>query len=62
MRRQPMEDLVESLIGNDASDGQRVVVLSGLGGNGKTQLVLKFAMDHEDRYESSRFPFLSLIN
>lgn len=44
-----MEAIVKGLFeGDDFS--QRIMVLSGLGGSGKTQLALKFARDFEDRY------------
>jgi anion-transporting ArsA/GET3 family ATPase len=49
MREQPMQFLVGMLLETEA-DGQRIVVLSGLGGSGKTQMALKFARDYEHRY------------
>lgn len=43
-----MEAIVNGLLeGDDIS--QRVMVVSGMGGSGKTQLALKFARDYEDR-------------
>jgi hypothetical protein len=32
------------------SDGPIISVLAGLGGSGKTQISLKFALDYEERY------------
>lgn len=44
-----MEAIVKGLIEGDGST-QRIMVVSGLGGSGKTQLSLKFARDFRDRY------------
>jgi signal recognition particle GTPase len=49
MRKQPMKFLVERLLETE-NDGQRILVLSGLGGSGKTQMALKFARDYEHRF------------
>lgn len=47
-RKNPMEALVKSVI--DTSEfTQRITVLSGMAGSGKTQLALKFARDYEER-------------
>ncbi|CAG8642898.1 14138_t:CDS:2, partial [Acaulospora colombiana] len=48
MREEPMKFLVEMLLETE-EDSQRIVVLSGLGGSGKTQMALKFARDYEHR-------------
>jgi hypothetical protein len=34
------------------SDSPTISVLAGLGGSGKTQISLKFALDYEERYVS----------
>lgn len=34
---------------DDTDSKQKVMVLTGMGGSGKTQLALKFAMDNESR-------------
>jgi hypothetical protein len=52
MRKKPMSAIIAGLINWDAST-QRIMVISGLGGIGKTQLALKFAHDFQYRYESS---------
>lgn len=41
-----MHGIQDGLLGNRES--QNVMVLSGLGGSGKTQLALKFVNDNED--------------
>lgn len=44
-----MEAIVNGLLeGDDFS--QRVMIISAMGGCGKTQLALKFARDYEDRF------------
>lgn len=48
-RKKPMEAMIRGLIEADAST-QRIMVISGLGGSGKTQLSLKFARDFGERY------------
>ncbi|PVF99824.1 TPR-like protein [Serendipita vermifera] len=50
MREKPMKFLVERLL-ETGTNGQRILVLSGLGGSGKTQMALKFARDYEHRYQ-----------
>lgn len=48
MRKKPMDAMVKILI--DGSRYKRqIMVISGLGGSGKTQLALKFARDFRDR-------------
>jgi predicted ATP-dependent serine protease len=51
MRKKPMEAIINGLINKDMV-GQRVMIISGLGGIGKTQLALKFARSFQERYES----------
>jgi len=48
MRKEPMEAMERALL-KDEESTQRIMLLSGLGGAGKTQLALKFARDHETR-------------
>jgi adenylylsulfate kinase-like enzyme len=52
MRRKPMDAIIKGLTDQNAT--QRVMVISGLGGSGKTQLALKFARDFQDRYDRSQ--------
>jgi Mrp family chromosome partitioning ATPase len=51
MRKKPMNAIVKGLVDGDTST-QRIMVISGLGGSGKTQLALKFARDFHERYEN----------
>jgi DNA helicase TIP49 (TBP-interacting protein) len=48
MRKKPMKAMERGLL-EDKKVTQRTMLLSGLGGSGKTQLALKFARDHEAR-------------
>jgi hypothetical protein len=48
MRKKPMATLIKYLV-ERSNSVQRIAVLSGLGGSGKTQLALRFAKDFEDR-------------
>jgi Mrp family chromosome partitioning ATPase len=50
MRKKPMDALVKGLIERDGTS-QRIMVISGVGGSGKTQLALKFARDFQERWE-----------
>jgi KaiC/GvpD/RAD55 family RecA-like ATPase len=52
MREDPWKTLVDGLLSPpncDAVDEQRVMVISGMGGCGKTQMALKFAHEHQER-------------
>jgi RecA/RadA recombinase len=42
-----MDAIIKGIMGGNAT--QRIMVISGLGGSGKTQLTLKFARDFQDR-------------
>ncbi|CAG7851691.1 SubName: Full=Uncharacterized protein {ECO:0000313/EMBL:CCA68726.1} [Serendipita indica DSM 11827] len=49
-----MQAMVATLL--DSNDlGQRVMIISGLGGSGKTQCVLKFCREYEDSYQHILF-------
>ncbi|KAH8657048.1 hypothetical protein BGZ60DRAFT_416641 [Tricladium varicosporioides] len=50
VRRKLGEKLVEDLYEGGVVDVQKRFVLYGLGGSGKTQICLKFAQDHKDRF------------
>lgn len=52
MREQVMKEMKHALLegpSDEQHDGARILVLSGMGGCGKTQMTLKFARDHEDK-------------
>ncbi|KAG9055369.1 hypothetical protein FS842_002391 [Serendipita sp. 407] len=46
-RYEPMKKIIEGIV-DDMEDEQKVFILSGLGGSGKTQLAIKFARDQAD--------------
>jgi KaiC/GvpD/RAD55 family RecA-like ATPase len=48
MRREPWEKMKRGLLG-DKSEEQRVMAISGMGGCGKTQLVIHFAKEFKPR-------------
>jgi hypothetical protein len=50
MRDEPWSRLTTGLSDQNIGQGQVVMVVTGLGGCGKTQLVTKFAHEHNDRY------------
>jgi KaiC/GvpD/RAD55 family RecA-like ATPase len=48
-----MNAIIKGLVEGDIST-QRIMVISGLGGSGKTQLSLKFAHDFQERCASNQ--------
>jgi Mrp family chromosome partitioning ATPase len=44
-----MKLIVDSLLGPGSDSEQSIMIVSGLGGSGKTQIALKFARDYENR-------------
>ena len=46
-RKQPLEEITNALKVR-ASSGQRVAVVAGMGGSGKTQVSLKYAYDNDE--------------
>jgi GTPase SAR1 family protein len=48
MRREPWEKMKRGLLG-DNSEEQRIMVISGMGGCGKTQLVIRFTKEFKRR-------------
>ncbi|KIM28425.1 hypothetical protein M408DRAFT_141107 [Serendipita vermifera MAFF 305830] len=54
VRHQPMDDIIKSLQ-NTSSDGQRVAVVVGMGGSGKTQVALKYGYECDDLYDHILF-------
>jgi tetraacyldisaccharide-1-P 4'-kinase len=50
MRREPWEKMKRGLLGdNTEEEEQRIMVISGMGGCGKTQLVIHFAKEFKRR-------------
>jgi hypothetical protein len=50
MRQEPWKRLMEGLVLSDEANLQRVVVVSGMSGCGKTQLCAKFIQQHSFKY------------
>ncbi len=48
-----MDAIIKGLM--DVNMTRRIMVISGLGGSGKTQLTLKFARDFQDRWDYIQF-------
>ncbi|PVF92035.1 hypothetical protein CPB86DRAFT_809401 [Serendipita vermifera] len=57
LRKEPWDVIVRTLMGSSGSklQGQRIVVISGLGGCGKTQLAIRFARVFGSQFESVVF-------
>ncbi|KAG8835003.1 hypothetical protein FRC18_001188 [Serendipita sp. 400] len=53
-RYEPMKKIIEGIV-DDMEDEQKVFILSGLGGSGKTQLAIKFARDQADLFQHILF-------
>ncbi|PVG01505.1 FabD/lysophospholipase-like protein [Serendipita vermifera] len=51
MRNEPWQRLIEAMIECHKEEFQKVVVVSGMAGCGKTQLCTKFVHDHRSRFE-----------
>lgn len=49
MRKKPWEFVETALLGEVDSDEQRILVVTGIGGCGKTQLILKFLRVYSGR-------------
>jgi hypothetical protein len=49
MRRKPWKKMREVLGDNTEEEEQRIMVISGMGGCGKTQLVIRFAKEFKRR-------------
>jgi hypothetical protein len=50
MRKEPWEKMTRGLLGNAAEeDEQRIMIISGMGGCGKTQLVIRFMKEFKKR-------------
>jgi len=50
MRKDPWEKMIRGLINEDAKQGdQKIMVISGLEGCGKTQLVIRFTKEFKSR-------------
>ncbi|KIM26629.1 hypothetical protein M408DRAFT_72598 [Serendipita vermifera MAFF 305830] len=58
MRKEPLEFIEKALVGPlmaDAPVGPRMLAVTGMGGCGKTQIILKFISMHEKKFASSFF-------
>ncbi|KAG8798372.1 hypothetical protein FRC16_007375 [Serendipita sp. 398] len=54
-RHEPWSTMVKALIDSDSLDTQRILVISGLGGCGKSTLVTKFAAEYQSKFEKFFF-------
>ncbi|CCA74052.1 hypothetical protein PIIN_08006 [Serendipita indica DSM 11827] len=54
-RDTPMNRMVASFLGAEAEGCQRVQILTGMGGSGKTQLVISFIREHGERFRNVLF-------
>ncbi|CAG7848151.1 SubName: Full=Uncharacterized protein {ECO:0000313/EMBL:CCA74053.1} [Serendipita indica DSM 11827] len=51
----PMNHMVVSLLGSEVDERQRVLTLTGMGGSGKTQMVIAFIREHGDCFQNVLF-------
>lgn len=51
IRKEALETISNRLLGAEKSKTQRIMVISALGGSGKSQLAIKFARDHSETYD-----------
>jgi GTPase SAR1 family protein len=50
MRKEPWEKMMRGLISEDTTqEEQKIMVISGMGGCGKTQLVIRFTKEFKSR-------------
>ena len=49
MRTKPWEFIEQKLLGVENQGGSRMLVVTGMGGCGKTQLMLKFMQVHKEQ-------------
>lgn len=50
-----MDFIMKAMFDKDHDMGQRIAIISALGGSGKTQLAIKFARDQSETYAFVRF-------
>lgn len=43
-----MNHMIVSVLGSEVEERQRVCILTGMGGSGKTQMVIAFIREHAD--------------
>ncbi|PVF94750.1 hypothetical protein CPB86DRAFT_765176 [Serendipita vermifera] len=56
MREEPWKKIIQLLVKNDTNSlGQKIMIISGMGGCGKTQLVTKFMVEFKERYRYAFF-------
>jgi GTPase SAR1 family protein len=64
MRQEPWETIERTLLGTNGTpqaNGQRMLVVTGMGGCGKTQLILKFMRVHQEKCVVSALQHLILL-
>ncbi|KIM26166.1 hypothetical protein M408DRAFT_197100 [Serendipita vermifera MAFF 305830] len=55
MRKEPWEFIEKALFGGEETDERRMLVVTGLGGCGKTQIVLKFMRQYKEKFSKQFF-------
>jgi len=62
MRREPWDNMTRGLISGDAEkEKQKIMVISGMAGCGKTQLVIRFTKEKEFKSRCVAIPNLRQI-